>query len=691
MLEIAVKHHQSGDLRQAEQIYQQILDQNPNDFNALNLLGVLCCQQGQNEKGVAYINEAIRLKPDFAGAYNNLGNAWSAQGRLEEAVASYRQALVLKPGYARAQSNLGLALLGQGKHEAAIVSFRQAILLQPLDAESHYSLGLAFTARGSLEEAIVCFRQAIQLRPDYADAIVALGNALRAQGNRQPAIECYRLALRYRPDSANALLNLGAALQETGEPTEAIICYQRVLQLEPDNAGAHNNLGNALKDQGRLEEALASYQKALELKPDYADAHSNLLYTLIFCPGYDAAAIYEEHRRWNDRHAAPLTQQIRPHANDRTAGRRLRVGYVSPNFRDQAEAFFTVPLLAAHDHQHFEIFCYSAVASPDAITPRLRGCADVWRDIAGMTDEQAAELIRSDAIDVLVDLTMHMGPRNHLLVFARKPAPVQICWLAYQGTTGLATMDYRLTDRHVDPIGLDDDFYSEKSIRLADAFWCYDPLATGPDVGPLPALSRKQITFGSFNNFCKVNAKVLELWARVLRAVDGSRLLLLAAEGPHRQRSLDLLEKAGVGPERVVFAGKQPRPRYLELYHQIDIGLDTFPYNGQTTTLDAFWLGVPVITIVGRTAVARSGASLLRNVGLPELVADAPDQFVRIAVELASDLPRLGHLRATLRERLRNSPLMDAPRFARSVEAAYRSAWERWRAREELGATAASR
>jgi protein O-GlcNAc transferase len=685
MLEIAVKHHQAGDLRQAEQIYRQILERDPNDVNALNLLGVLCSQQGQHELGVGFISEAIRRKPEFAGAYNNLGNVRSAQGQLAEAVAAYRQALVLRPGYARAQSNLGLALLAQKEFEAAIASFRQAILLEPLDAEPHYSLGLALTARGALEEAIACYRQAIQLRPDYVDAIVAQGNGFRTQGNRPAAIECYRLALRHRPSSANAYLNLGAALQENGEPTEAIACYQRVLKLEPDNAAAHNNLGNALKDQGRMEEALASYRKALELKPDFADAHSNLLYTLMFCPGYDAAAIFEEHRRWNDQHAAPLAKEIRPHGNERSPGRRLRVGYVSPNFRDQAEAFFTVPLLSAHDHQQFEIFCYSAVASPDALTARLRGCADVWRDIAAMTDEQAAELIRADAIDVLVDLTMHMGPRNHLLVFARKPAPVQMCWLAYQGTTGLATMDYRLTDQHIDPIGLDDRFYAEESIRLADSFWCYDPLTTEPSVGPLPALARNHITFGSLNNFCKVNAEVLRLWARVLRAVDGSRLLLLAADGPHRQRALEIVEQAGVAPERVAFAGKQPRPRYLELYHQIDIGLDTFPYNGQTTTLDAFWLGVPVITIVGQTAVARSGASLLRCVGLPELVAATPDQFVRIAIELADDLLRLGQLRAALRDRLRNSRLMDAPRFARAVESAYRSAWERWRLREELG------
>jgi predicted O-linked N-acetylglucosamine transferase (SPINDLY family) len=257
-----------------------------------------------------------------------------------------------------------------------------------------------------------------------------------------------------------------------------------------------------------------------------------------------------------------------------------------------------------------------------------------------------------------------------------------MCWLAYQGTTGLTTMDYRLTDPHIDPVGLDDAYYSEESIRLADSFWCYDPLANEPPVNALPALTQGHVTFGSLNNFCKVNGGVLALWARVLKAVDRSRLLLLAPEGPHRQHTLDLLDKAGVEPERVTFAAKRPRPRYLELYHQFDVGLDTFPYNGQTTTLDASWLGVPVVTQVGRTAVGRSGASLLRNLGLPEFVADTPDQFVSIAADLAGDVPRLSRLRETLRDRLRASPLMDAPRFARNVEAAFRNAWERWCARE---------
>jgi predicted O-linked N-acetylglucosamine transferase (SPINDLY family) len=268
--------------------------------------------------------------------------------------------------------------------------------------------------------------------------------------------------------------------------------------------------------------------------------------------------------------------------------------------------------------------------------------------------------------------------RNRLLVFARKPAPVQVTFAGYPGTTGLSAIDYRLTDPYLDPPGLNDRHYSEESIRLCDTFWCYDPLASEPAVNPLPALGKGHITFGCLNNFCKINASVLKLWAQVLKAIDHSQIMIRTAEGTHRQRTLGLLEQEGITPDRVTFVASQPRPQYLELYHRIDIGLDTFPYNGHTTSLDSFWMGVPVITLVGQTVVGRAGLSQLTNLGLPELIGQTPEQYVGLAAELAGDWPRLAELRATLRARMQKSPLMDAPRFARNVEAAYRAMWRRW-------------
>jgi predicted O-linked N-acetylglucosamine transferase (SPINDLY family) len=426
-----------------------------------------------------------------------------------------------------------------------------------------------------------------------------------------------------------------------------------------------------------LEESLASYRRALELKPDDSHVHSNLLYALSFCHGWDEQAIGQEHRRWNERHAAPLARFIQPHTNDLTPGRRLRIGYVSPYFRRHVQSFFTVPLLANHDHQNFEISCFADVATPDALTERLHSYADVWRDCRGLSDEEVADLIRRHQIDILVDLTMHMA-QCRPVIFARKPAPVQVCWLAYPGTTGLATMDYRLTDPYLDPPGHDDSVYAEQSVRLPDSFWCYDPLATEPAVNPLPALSSGHVTFGSLNNFCKVNTAVLRLWARVLKVVDRSRFVMLVPEGFLRRRTLGILEQEGVSAGQVSFVDKQPLQQFRELYHQIDIGLDTFPANGHTTSLDAYWMGVPVVTLVGQTVVGRAGICQLTNIGLPDLIAQTPDDFVRIASDLAGDLPRLRQLREGLRDRLQRSALMDAPRFAHNVESAYRTMWQRW-------------
>jgi predicted O-linked N-acetylglucosamine transferase (SPINDLY family) len=674
---LGVALNDQGKPDEAIACYRRVLELKPDYAEAHNNLGVAFKEQGKLDEAVACYRRALELKPDFAEIYNNLGVAFKEQGKLDKAVACYRRALELNSRYAEPHNNLGAAFKDQGKLDEAVACYRRALELRPDYAEAYNNLGAAFKDQGKLDGAVACYRRALELRPDYAEAHRNLGVVLRDQGKLDEAVACYHRALELKPDYAEAHGNLGVALRDQGRLDEAIACYRHALELKPNLVDAHNNLGNALKDQGKLDEAIACYRRTLELKPDYAYAHSNLVYSQVFCPGYDTQTLYEETRRWNRQHAEPLAKLIEPHGNDRSLHRRLRIGYVSPDFRDHAESFFTVPLLSAHDHQDFEIFCYADVICPDEITARLRGYADAWRDITGLTDEQVAQRVRQDKIDVLVDLTMHMA-RNRLLVFARKPAPVQVCWLAYQGTTGLSAMDYRLTDAYIDPPGLYDGCYSEESVRLPDAFWCYDPLAGEPAVGALPALDKSHVTFGCLNNFCKVNDSVLRLWARVLRAVDRSRLMLLAAEGSPRRHTLDLLEQEGVPPDRVTFVGRVPRPRYMELYHGIDIGLDTFPYTGQTTSLDAFWLGVPVITLVGQTPAARAGLSLLNNLGLPELIAETPEQYVRIAVELAQDLSRLSELRATLRNRLRNSPLMDAPRFARNVEAAYRNMWQRW-------------
>jgi predicted O-linked N-acetylglucosamine transferase (SPINDLY family) len=564
-------------------------------------------------------------------------------GRLQAAEQIYQQILACEPNHFDAVHLLGVIAHQTGRHEVAVEHIGRAIALNGNAAIFHNNLGEAYRALGKPSEAAACSRRALELNPDYAAAHNNLGNALK----------------------------------DLGRFDEAVVCYRRALELEPHFAQAHNNLGSALKDQGELQNALACYRRAVELNPGYAAAHSNLVYAQVFCGDYDARALYEEHLRWNRQHAMPLAKFLEPHLNHRSPDRRLRVGYVSPDFRDHVVGRNLLPLFREHDHRRFEIFCYADVPRGDEVTRHFRGCADAWRDTAGLTDPGLAERIRDDRVDILVDLTLHMA-RNRLLVFARKPAPVQVTFAGYPGTTGLAAIDYRLTDPHLDPPGLDDRSYSEESVRLPDTFWCYDPLGSEPTVNALPATERGYITFGCLNNFCKVNAPVLRLWAQVLGAVDRSRLLLLAPAGGPGERTLEFLEQEGVATDRVTLIARRPRAQYLELYRGIDVGLDTFPYNGHTTSLDSLWMGVPVITLTGQTIVGRAGLSQLKNLGLPDLIAETTAQFVNVAVELAGDLPRLAELRATLRDRMRKSPLMDAPGFARNIESVYRQMWRKW-------------
>jgi predicted O-linked N-acetylglucosamine transferase (SPINDLY family) len=710
-LSIASQHHRGGRLQEAEQICRQLLQVDPNHADAIHLLGLIAHQVGQHAIAIEYFGRAIALKgnvaafhnnlgeayrvlrqipeaiacyrralelrPDYAEAHNNMGVALKDQGNLDDAVAAYRRALELKPDYVEAYNNLGVALKSQEKLDEAVACYRRALELKPDFAQAHNNLGIALKNQRKLDEAVASYHRALELKPDFAQAHNNLGIALKEQGKLDEAVARHRRALELLPNYVEAHNSLGVALKEQGKLDEAVACWRRALQLKPDYAELYCLIGFAVKDQGKLDEAVACYRRAIELKPDYARAHSNLVYTQMFCPGCDAQTIYEEHCRWNLAHAAPLAKFIQPHLNDRSPERRLRIGYVSPNFASHPVGRFLLPLLESHDRGSFEIFCYASVDMPDAMTDRCRAHADVWRDVLGSSDEQVAEGVRQDRIDILVDLTMHMR-NNRLLVFARKPAPVQVTYLAYCGTTGLGTMDYRLTDPYLDPPGQDERFYCEQSIHLPETYWCYRPAIETPAVNALPALAAGHITFGSLNNFCKATPPAIDAWSRLLQAVPRSRLLLHARAGSHRGGLLDVLSERGISAERVEFFDIQPMADYFGVYRRIDVALDPFPYGGGTTTLDALWMGVPVVSLAGQTAVGRGGLSILSNLGLPELVAHDAEQYVRIAAELAADLPRLSDLRATLRQRMQRSSLMDAPRFARNIEAAYREMWRRW-------------
>ncbi len=599
-------------------------------------------------------------------------------GRLNEAESIYRQILAVDPSHVDSLHLLGVMAHEVGRADIAVDLIRRAIALRPFHHVAHNNLGNALQDHGQLDAAVAAYRQALAVKPSYPEAHYNLGNALLNQGQFGAAITAYRHALALNPNFLDAQSNLGLALQKQGQLDAAIAAYRQALAVNPNDTEVHNNLGLALQEQGQLDAAVASYRQALALKSSYPEVHSNLIFCMNHHHGLDASAIAEEARRWNTQHAEPLGPMIQPHPNDRTPDRRLRIGYVSPDFREHAVSRFMLPLLAHHDPRNVETYAYAQVSVPDAVTARLQGYTSHWHSIVGLTDQQVAELIRRHQIDILVDLACHTAG-NRLLVFAHKPAPVQVTYLGYPGTTGLSAIDYRLSDPYLDPTGIDESVYSEKTYRLPHTFWCYDPPASSDlPVNGLPVHSNGHITFGCLNNFCKVTAPTLTMWAALLLAVPEAELLVHAAEGSHRQRTADQLARLGVDPFRISFAANVPLSEYMQLYHQIDIALDPFPYGGGTTTCDALWMGVPVISCAGTTAVSRAGSSLLSNVGLPELIAQTPDEYVRIAAELANDLPRLAELRAALRQRMQASPLMDAPRFARDIEAAYRAMWHQW-------------
>jgi predicted O-linked N-acetylglucosamine transferase (SPINDLY family) len=711
VMRLAVQHHQAGQLAEAEQLYRQVLAQEANNSHAHRLLGVLAAQVGRSDEAIELLRRAILLDPRDAEAYSNLGIALREAERLDEAIAAFRSAVQLQPDWAAAHCYLGLALADQGNLPDAIGQYEVALRLRADFADAHYGLGIARFQQRRLEDAIAAFSALARMRPDHADSHYNLGLALHQARQIDEAIAAYSRAIQINPahaeaynnlsvplldrrrheealaaatralelrrDYAEAYHNAGNAYRGLGRLDEAIAAFTNAVRLRPDLADAHNNLGSALKEVGRLDEALASYDRAIALRPDDPQTHSNRVYVLHFHPGYDAAALLREQRLWAQRHAEPLRSQIKLHANTRIPDRRLRIGYVSPDFRWHPVGRFLLTLLEHHDHDAVEVFCYSGVTSPDAITARFRAAADAWRDTAAISDQQLVDVIRDDRIDILVDLAMHMA-LNRLPAFARKPAPVQVTYMAYLSGTGLETMDYRLSDPYLDPPGENDGDYVEQTTRLPRTYWCHRPDADVPAPGELLALAEGHVTFGCLNNFCKITPPAWEAWVQVLRQVPGSRLLVFAHEGAHRQRLRDSLAGAGIEPARLQFTGPVSAGQYFQLYHRIDVSLDPFPHGGGMTTFDSLWMGVPVVTLAGRTGVSRMGLSMLSNVGLPQFVARSSEQYVAIAAGLARDLARLRELRQTLRQRMLDSPLTDGLRFARDVEEAYRRMWHRW-------------
>ncbi|WP_322047595.1 tetratricopeptide repeat protein [Paraburkholderia sp. J67] len=677
---VALSLMESGNPGRALEQIAVLLEVTPDNANLLNLAGACCHGMGQLTEALAYWERAVQSCPELAEAHSNLGSVLDQLGRQDEAEAALRRALEIAPRFAEANNNLGSLLLATGRTTEAEAALRRALVNRPDYTDARRNLGMALQRLGRFSEAETAYRDVLNAQPHSSRAWNDLGVVLMEQSRLTEAEAAYCHARDIEPHSAMVHANLARLLYGMGRSDDALAAAWRAVELNPAQADTYLILASALDSQnsGDIGPAIAALRRAIELDPDCLAAYSNLAFTLPFT-SEDGYELLEESRRLAARFETPALRATVSHTNDRSPQRRLRIGYVSPDFRYHCQCYFMTPLLRHHDHSAYEIYCYSSVRKPDEVTRGLASVVDVWRDVLELSDEELAKQISHDRIDILVDLTMHMKDSRPLL-FARRPAPVQVAWLAYPGTTGSRAIDYRLTDPWLDPLGNPgaDARYSERSIRLPDTFWCFDPLVTGPAVSALPADENGFVTFGCLNSPRKLTDRALRAWSRVLTSVDGSRMILLVAKGRAREQVSQKFKALGVDPSRLTYVDHQQRSDYLRTYCNIDISLDTLPYNGHTTSLDSFWMGVPVVTVIGNTPVARGGYSLLSNLQLPELAAHSDEAYAQIAVDLARDLPRLRQLRSTLRARIEHSPLMDGERFARSMEAAMRAMWHAW-------------
>jgi len=598
-------------------------------------------------------------------------------GRLDESAVHFERALERAPDHPGALTSYAMLLLDAGDLSKAFSLGQRALAADPERGSAHHVVGRAQCRAGQLMDGIASLRRALVKYPDAIEIHVDLGNALREEGSLDEAEQHLLRARELAPATAEVSINLGNLYRRQHRAAEAIVSYRRAIELDGAIAQAHNNLGTLLAEVGDVDGAVVSFRRALELAPERASTWSNLLLALNWSERVSPSEFAAEHRAFGH-YFADRIPPLPPIARRPLAGRRLKIGYVSSDFCSHAAALFIEPLFARHNRERFEIHAFHNSRTRDDVTARLAGLVEHFMPVAGMSDGELSQRIRAEGIAILVDLNGHTA-QNRLPLFMLKPAPVQVTWLGYLATTGLATMDYRFTDGRVDPPGLTESLHTEKLWRLPETAWCYQPYPFAPEVGPLPKGRNGYLTFASLNNPAKLSSTVLELWARILEAVPAARLLIMRSGLVERDAEVSaIFERHGIASDRVAQLERQSTADYLALHQRIDIGLDTWPCAGATTTCDALWMGVPVVALAGERSFSRSGASILANVGLSEMVVEKPDDYVDVAVALARNLSRLAELRASLRDRMRRSTLTDAARFAAVVEQAYVGMMQRW-------------
>ncbi len=671
---------------EASLAYQQALELDPSDAAVHNNLAVLLADRGFAEEARKHLETALELDPLSGDAHFNLAVYLMKVKDITQAERHLEEAILLEPERATFHAQLAGLLAASGRVEAAVETISRAIEIEPANPAYYNDLGIFLDRLGRAEESYVTYLRAIQLNPDAASPFTNLGKSVHDLGRASEAMTFYLEAIRRKPDNAVALSNLGGLMIESWQFDDALSLLLRAIEIAPDLAGAYSNIGNALREMGRCREAVPFYREAIARQPDYTALNSNLLLAMHYLPEVTPAEHRREAEAWYERHGRPLLPATPVAPSDPNPDRRLRVGFLSGDLRRHPVAYFLAPYLEHHDPEQVFIACYSTRDRNDALTEQLKAHADLWRAVAYRTDAEIAAQIRDDQIDILIELAGHTA-HNALRVMAAKPAPVQVSWLGYPDTTGVATIDWRFSDPIADPPGVSDAASVERLYRLPHGFHCYAPPEEMVEVKPLPALSSPRITFGCFNTLAKLTPEVIDFWARLMGEIPNSQLRLKAAglhEPSVRRRVLEAFAKAGVEAERIDLVGRLPsQADHFELYNTIDVALDPFPYNGTTTICEAAWMGVPTLTLVGTGQHARMGISLNTRLGLTDFVATTPEGYIAIAQRLEADRDGLARVRQGLRSRMAASPICDGPAFARTFEAALRDMW-----RQRLGAGA---
>ena len=717
-------HHSIGEayrglnmLDEALACYQKALSLKSNLPETHNSMGCVYRRQGRLDKAIASCQRAVSLTPGFAEGHNSLGNAYLDQRRYEDALACYRKAVALKPDFAEAHNNLGAALGKLGKSDEAIAAYQQALALNPRYAEAYNNLGNAYRARHEPEQAMAAYEKALALKPGLAAAYFGLGNVYEERGRHDDAIACHQRAIALQPSYFEALCNLAAVLDAMGRFDEAVAHFQKAVAIEADDADIQHRLGNALFGRGRYKEAVVHYRKAVELKPRDGGCRLNLVHALqqlcewqdldsnvelvrkaaLETPAANAVllspfsflmlpgATAEEQRRcaetWARRKYQPAMSGAAEHGLDfrRSAVERIHVGYLSSDLHHHATAHLMAQVFELHDRERFRITAYSY--GPDdgsAMRKRIEKAFDRFVELRGRPDQEAARTIHEDGVDILVDLKGYtQGSRAGIL--ALRPAPVQVNYLGYPGTVGASFVDYLIADGFIIPPE-HEKHYSETVVRLPDCYQPNDRARALPEAPSRTArgLPEDGLVFCCFNQTYKITPAMFDVWCRLLKAVPGSVLWLLASNPGAELNLKREAEARGIVADRIVMAPLVRPEEHLARMQCADIFLDTAPCNAHTTCSDALWVGLPVVTWAGETFASRVAGSLLAAMGAPELIAYSIEEYHALAYDLASDKAKRDGIRSKLVANRYTVPLFDSERLTRNLEQAYLEMWRRW-------------